>query len=119
MQTGFRALRRVALVFFISLPVLAVVQLRYPQAARGDHIDHYHGIAVPDPYRWMEDIDSPQTRTWVEAQGKLSGDYLFALPHREEIARRLKAIWNFERWNAPEKDGSNWFYAHNAGLQNQ
>jgi prolyl oligopeptidase len=119
MQARFRALRAMALAFFISLPVLAVVQLRYPPATRGDHIDHYHGIAVPDPYRWMEDIDSPQTRTWVEAQDKLSSDYLTALPHREEIARRLKRIWNFERWNAPEKYGSNWFYTHNDGLQNQ
>src|ERR1700733_14833585 len=99
-----------------ALPVLAV---NYPPAKRGDHIDQYHGVSVPDPYRWMEDSDSPQTRAWVQAQGKISADYLAALPHRDEMARRLKAIWNFERWNAPEKYGSNWFYSHNDGLQNQ
>src|SRR5450631_3337640 len=100
MQALCRALCTTALALGITLPVLAVVQLRYPQAMRGDHIDHYHGIAVADPYRWMEDIDSPQTRNWVKAQSKLSSDYLSALPHREEIARRLQTIWNFERWNA-------------------
>jgi Prolyl oligopeptidase, N-terminal beta-propeller domain len=44
----------------------------YPPAARGDHIDRYHGIAVPDPYRWMEDIDSTASRAWIEAEGKLT-----------------------------------------------
>jgi len=55
----------------------------------------------------------------VQAQGKLSSDYLAALPHRAEIARRLTKIWNFERWSAPEKYASNWFYTRNDGLQNQ
>jgi prolyl oligopeptidase len=119
MRTACTALGAFAATCLVTLPALAVADLSYPAAARGDHIDQYHGIAVPDPYRWMEEIDSPQTRAWVQAQGKISGDYLAALPHRDEIARRLKEIWNFERWNAPEKYGSNWFYTHNDGLQNQ
>jgi len=116
MPFAFRALGAFAATCLLALPVLAV---NYPPATRGDHIDQYHGISVSDPYRWMEDIDSPQTRAWVQAQAKISGDYLAALPHRNEIARRLKALWNFERWNAPQKYGSNWFYTHNDGLQNQ
>ncbi len=97
----------------------AAPPLVYPAAARGDHVDEYHGVRVPDPYRWMEDIDSRQTRAWVEAESRLSSGYLAAIPGRAAIAQRLQRIWNFERWSAPEKHGSFWFYTHNDGLQNQ
>jgi prolyl oligopeptidase len=103
---------------FADSPTIAA-ELRYPIARRGDQIDDYQGVKVADPYRWMEDVDSPETRTWVEAQAKLSSDYLAAIPGREQIARRLKEIFNYERWRAPEKRGSQWFYRHNDGLQNQ
>jgi prolyl oligopeptidase len=93
--------------------------LTYPTATRGDVSSDYHGVKVPDPYRWMEDIDSPATRTWVEAEDKLSRDYLAALPGRAAIAARLKQIWNYERWGAPARHGHYWFYTHNDGLQNQ
>jgi prolyl oligopeptidase len=93
--------------------------LTYPNAARGDVSSDYHGVKVSDPYRWMEDIDSPATRTWVEAEDKLSRAYLAALPGRAAIAGRLKEIWNYERWGAPARHGHYWFYTHNDGLQNQ
>jgi prolyl oligopeptidase len=111
-------------VSFILLETVAAtapqeLPTSYPPAARGDYVGDYHGIKVPDPYRWMEEIDSAQTRAWVEAQGKLSSDYLAAIPGRDAIAQRLRTIWNFERWSAPEKHGRYWFYTHNDGLQNQ
>ncbi|MGA2708254.1 MAG: prolyl oligopeptidase family serine peptidase [Steroidobacteraceae bacterium] len=93
--------------------------LTYPPARRGDQVDEYHGIKVADPYRWMEDIDSPETRAWVEAEAQLTGDYLAAIPGRDRIAQRLTEIWNYERWSAPEKHGSRWVFEHNDGLQNQ
>ena len=93
--------------------------LSYPPAARGEVVDEYHGIKVPDPYRWMEDIDSPQTRNWVEAEAKQSSDYLAAIPGRDGIVERMRKIWNFERWSAPEKHGKWWIYSHNDGLQSQ
>ncbi len=93
--------------------------LVYPNAAPGDVTTDYHGVQVSDPYRWMEDIDSPATRAWVEAEDKLSRDYLQALPARNGIAQRLRQIWNFERWSAPAHHGRYWFYTHNDGLQNQ
>jgi hypothetical protein len=103
----------------LAAPAADSAPLNYPAARRGDQIDRYHGIAVADPYRWMEDIDSPETRHWVEAEAKLTSDYLAAIPGRDDIARRLKEIWNYERWSAPEKHGPNWLYTHNDGLQNQ
>lgn len=91
----------------------------YPAAPRGDVVDDYHGTQVPDPYRWLEDIDSPATRAWVAAQGRLSAGYLAALPGRERIAQSLKKIWDYERWGTPQRFGASWFYTHNDGLQNQ
>jgi prolyl oligopeptidase len=95
------------------------VKLAYPPARRSDHVDIYHGLKVADPYRWMEDIDSPETRSWVEAQGRLSRAFLDATPGRAEMTARLKDIWNFERWSPPVRHGEYWFYSHNDGLQNQ
>ncbi|HEX4674435.1 MAG TPA: prolyl oligopeptidase family serine peptidase [Steroidobacteraceae bacterium] len=96
-----------------------VPPLSYPAATPGDVSSDYHGVKVPDPYRWMEDIDSPATRSWVEAEDKLSRGYLEMLPGRADIAARLKQIWNFERWGAPTRHGRYWYYTHNDGLQNQ
>jgi prolyl oligopeptidase len=107
-----------SLVATVALATTAQT-LTYPSATRGDVSSDYHGVKVPDPYRWMEDIDSPATRAWVEAEDKLSRDYLAALPGRAAIAARLKEIWNYERWGAPARHGHYWFYTHNDGLQNQ
>ncbi len=114
-------LTRVISVSLFATVALATTghPLSYPAAAREQVTADYHGMKVPDPYRWMEDIDSPATRTWVEAEGKLSRDYLDAIPGRAAIEERLRKIWNFERWSAPEHHGRYWFYTHNDGLQNQ
>ena len=119
MKVDLKTLGFFAVTFFAALPILATVQLKYPQADRGDHVDHYHGTQVADPYRWLEEIDSSQTRSWVQAQRALSSGYLAALPQRAQIGERLQTIWNFERWTVPVKHGPNWFYTRNDGLQNQ
>src|SRR4051812_19449286 len=69
----------------------------YPPAVRGDHVDEYHGERIADPYRWMEDIDSPQTRAWVQSEAQLTSSYLAAIPGRDAIAKRLEKILKFER----------------------
>lgn len=94
-------------------------ELVYPPAMRGDHVDVYHGVRVADPYRWMEDIDSPATRAWVAAEARLSRDFLDAIPGRQAILEDLTRSWNYERWTAPERHGRYWLYSHNDGLQNQ
>src|SRR5262252_554101 len=97
----------------------ASTPLVYPSARRGDHVDIYHGIPVADPYRWMEHIDSPETRSWIEDEDRLTQVYLGEIPGRDGIARRLKKLLDFERWSPPWRRGKNWFYWHNSGLQNQ
>jgi len=93
--------------------------LDYPPARRESQTDVYHGVKVPDPYRWMEDIDSPETRSWVAAESDLSRNFLDSIAGRASMTQRLRDIWNFERWSPPDRHGNFWFYTHNDGLQNQ
>ena len=93
--------------------------LDYPAAPRGTQVDDYHGIKVADPYRGLESLDSPSTRSWVEAENRLSRTYLDSIPGRTELRENLRRIWNFERWSAPVRYGATWIYTHNDGLQNQ
>lgn len=93
--------------------------ISYPEAERSDHVDVYHGVSIADPYRWLEDLDSEQTRAWVEAQNKVTFDYLSTIPQRKAIESRLTELWNYERFAIPVKRGERYFYTHNNGLQNQ
>jgi prolyl oligopeptidase len=97
----------------------ATVALVYPTARRVDQVDDYFGTLVPDPYRWMEDVDSAELKTWVDAENELTQSYLAEVPSREAIESRLMELTNFERYTAPARRGSRYFYSYNSGLQNQ
>src|ERR1044071_393175 len=94
-------------------------EFHYPQARKGDQMDDYHGTKVADPYRWLENPDSPESREWIEAENKLTFGYLEKIPAREKIKERLTELWNFERYGVPHKEGGNYFLSKNDGLQNQ
>ncbi|MFP5305135.1 MAG: prolyl oligopeptidase family serine peptidase [Gammaproteobacteria bacterium] len=100
----------------MSTPTRAV---EYPPAPRDDVVDDYFGAQVPDPYRWLEDVDSEATASWVQAQNALSLPLLAQLPEREAIRKRLEALWNYERYELVEKVAGRYFYRRNDGLQNQ
>lgn len=91
----------------------------YPESKRIDHVDVYHGVRVPDPYRWLEDEASPETRVWIEAQNALSQPFLESIPARERIKARMTELWNYERYDVPIVRGGRYFYLRNDGLQNQ
>ena len=91
----------------------------YPPARKSDQIDDYHGTKVADPYRWLEDLDSVETRNWVEAENKLSFGFLASIPARNTIKERLTKLWNYEKYGIPFKEGNRYFYTRNSGLQNQ
>lgn len=97
----------------------ASAPLAYPAAPKGSVVDTYFGTQVPDPYRWLESIDSPQTTQWVAAERKLSRTYLDAIPQRAAIATHLAKILNYERISAPSHMKNVYFYTYNSGLQNQ
>jgi len=91
----------------------------YPQARTVEQFDDYHGTRVADPYRWLEDTGSAETRAWIEAQNRVTEQYLASIPERAAIHRRLTELWNFPRWSAPTRRGARYFYFRNTGLQNQ
>src|SRR5215216_2081209 len=93
--------------------------INYPVARKSDQVDDYNGVKVGDPYRWLEDLDSAETRAWVEAENKLSFAYLAAIPARTAIKDRLTKLWNYEKFGTPFKEGNHYFYTRNSGLQNQ
>jgi prolyl oligopeptidase len=93
--------------------------LNYPHSKAEDFIQEIHGQPVPDPYRWMEDLDSEDIREWIEAQNKLTFDYLEKSPLRQKIQERMTELWNYEKMSSPYKRGGRYFYFFNDGLQNQ
>ncbi|WP_145088203.1 prolyl oligopeptidase family serine peptidase [Anatilimnocola aggregata] len=95
------------------------MKFTYPETARGEQIDDYHGTKVADPYRWLEEPDSDATKAWVIAQNKLTFDYLEKIPQRKAIRARLEELWNFERFGLPRVRHGKYFYTRNDGLQNQ
>jgi len=93
--------------------------LAYPSAARGSVVDDYHGTQVADPYRWLEDLDSQDTRAWVSSEAALAENYLAKIESRPRIKRRLTELSDFEKFDLPFHEGGRYFYKHNSGLQNQ
>jgi prolyl oligopeptidase len=91
----------------------------YPAARISPQVDDLHGVGVADPYRWLEDIDSDETRAWVEAQNKVTFAYLESIEARAPIQNRLETLWNFERYGTPWQEGGRFFFSKNDGLQNQ
>jgi prolyl oligopeptidase len=91
----------------------------YPPARKADQVDDYHGVKVADPYRWLEELDSEETRKWVEAQNKLSFGFLDSIPARATVKDRLTKLWNYEKYGIPSREGNRYFYTRNSGLQNQ
>lgn len=93
--------------------------LAYPAAKKDAQVDTYHGVQVGDPYRWLENVDSADTRAWIDAENKVSSAYLAQIPVRAELRKRLAELWNFERYSPPQKYGGRYFFTRNDGLQNQ
>jgi len=102
-----------------SVQSSAEKRIVYPEAHRSEQVDDYHGVKVADPYRWLEDLDSQQTRDWVAAENQVTGAYLAAIPEREPIRKRLTELWNYERYSVPARHGGRYFFSRNNGLQNQ
>jgi prolyl oligopeptidase len=93
--------------------------LEYPETRRGDTVDDYHGTKVADPYRWLEDPDSAETRAWIASQNRVTESFLSQIPARKQIRNRLTELWNYERYGLPWNEGNSYFFTHNDGLQNQ
>jgi prolyl oligopeptidase len=108
-------------ILAVALQAADDSRLVYPQTRHVEHVDDYHGTKVSDPYRWLEDDvrKSKDVADWVEAENKVTFAYLKDIPEREAIRKRLTELWNYEKYSAPFKAGSRYFYTKNDGLQNQ
>jgi len=91
----------------------------YPKARKVDQVDDYHGVKVADPYRWLENPDSEESRQWIEAENKITFGFLEQIPQRPKIKSRLTKLWDYERYGIPFTEGGRYFYSRNDGLQNQ
>ena len=117
-------------VFFYSFTLLLascagnqqqanIDHLPYPQTKKVDTTDDYFGTKIADPYRWLEDDNSEETKKWVEEENKVTFDYLSKIPFRQQVKDRLTQVWNFEKMTAPFRRGNYYFFYKNNGLQNQ
>ena len=113
MQAGRWAL---CWIILFAAPAAA---LEYPAAHSVEQVDVYHGQRVADPYRWLEDVDAPETRRWVEAQNAFTESQLARMPERAQFHKRLTELWSFSRQSAPTKVAGRYLFTRNDGLQNQ
>ena len=98
----------------VGRPPAANLQI-YPFTARGNVTDNYFGTKVEDPYRWLENLGSPQVHDWVNKENALTLPALAAIPQRIWLKKRLTQLWNYERFGTPVKFGGHYFYLHNDG----
>jgi prolyl oligopeptidase len=94
-------------------------KLTYPESKKVDQVDDYFGTKVADPYRWLEDENSAETKAWVEAQNAVTFAYLDKIPYREKLKARLTQLSNYPRVSAPFRRDDTYFFTKNDGLQNQ
>ena len=93
--------------------------LSYPVTRQGDQVDTLHGVAVADPYRWLEDDNSAQTKAWVQAQNAVTDRFLAAMPQRGPTRALFTRQYNFEKFDVPSQEGGRYFWRRNDGLQQQ
>lgn len=106
-----------ALLTLVSIEGLA--QIQYPVTRKTEKTDDYHGTLVADPYRWLEDDNSEETRNWVQEQNRVTFSHLEKIPFRESWKNRMLEVSNYEKFTAPFRKGDYFYYYRNNGLQNQ
>jgi len=93
--------------------------MRYPPTTKANVVDDYHGQKVADPYQWLEDLGSAETKAWIEAQNALTSSMVERLPQRAALLERLTQLWNYPRTDLPLVEAGRLFYRRNSGLQKQ
>ncbi len=93
--------------------------LTYPDTREDDVVDEYHGKKISDPYRWLEDDYSDETKAWVKEENDVTFSYLDKIDYRSALRNRLNEIYNYTKFSAPFKRGKYYYYFRQEGLQNQ
>jgi len=118
MKTPAKIISLTSIVSFCFM-VNAQSQIKYPLAKKLDQVDDYFGTKVADPYRWLEDDNSEETRQWVSEENIVTQNYLGSIPFRDSVKQKLEDMWNYEKYSSPFKKGAYYYYYKNDGLQNQ
>jgi len=90
---------------------------KYPTTKKVNQVDNFFGVNVNDPYRWLEDDLSTDTKNWVETQNKVTFEYLDQIEFRDKLKNQLTELWNYEKISAPFKRGDYTYFYKNDGLQ--
>ena len=109
------------IVFTILMAITTQIfsQIKYPDTKKVDQEDNYFGTIIKDPYRWLEDDNSAETKAWVKEENKVTDDYVSKIPFREKVKKRLEELWNYPKFGSPFKQGDYYYFYKNDGLQNQ
>jgi prolyl oligopeptidase len=125
MKTETSRIRHAAFVATAALALAACSTAQqttsnaYPATRKVDHIDTYFGTKVADPYRWLEDDNSAETKAWVQAQNAVTDKALAAMPQRLPTRALYTQLYNFEKFSVPNQEGGRYFWSRNDGLQQQ
>jgi prolyl oligopeptidase len=120
------AYKFIILLFLTQVSFMSQAQIMlnnkptYPKTRQDPSvIDDYHGTKVADPYRWLEDDNSAETKEWVKQQNEVTYSYLDKIPYRQATKERIEKLWNYEKFGSPFKRGGKYYFYKNDGLQNQ
>src|ERR1700690_3185143 len=94
-------------------------QIKYPETKKLDQVDDYFGTKITDPYRWLEDDNSEETKRWVIAENAVTDKYFSSIPFYDKVKKRLEEMWNYAKFSSPFKEGEFFYFYKNNGLQNQ
>ncbi|MDQ6764203.1 MAG: prolyl oligopeptidase family serine peptidase [Bacteroidota bacterium] len=110
------------ILYFLTIMMITTnsfAQIKYPETKKVKQEDDYFGTIVADPYRWLEDDNSEETKDWVLAENKVTDQYLSSIPFRDKVKNRLEEMWNYPKYGSPFKEGDYYYFYKNDGLQNQ
>jgi prolyl oligopeptidase len=112
-------MRLLSLIFTFALMNTLTAQLTYPITKKVEQTDDYFGTKVNDPYRWLEDDKSDETKAWVTEQNKVTFEYLDKIPYRKNFKEAIEKVFNYPKYTAPFRNGEWYYFYKNDGLQNQ
>ena len=112
-------MKKILLLIVLGWSAQLSAQFIYPATRKTDTVTDYHGTKVADPYRWLEDDRSEETKAWVTAQNKVTFDYLHKIPYRADWQKRLEEIVNYPKYSSPTPKNGYYYFYKNDGLQNQ
>ena len=112
-------MKRILFLWLLAAPYCLIAQLQYPVTKKGDVVENYHGTQVADPYRWLEDDNSAETKAWVADENKVTFGFLNKIYYRDQWLKRLEEINNYPKYTTPSRTREYYYYYKNDGLQNQ